>query len=149
MKALVIQNPWAWCITQAWRDPNAKTVENRSWSTTHRGDVAIIEGRRVDRAALNHPLVRATIDYWLGGASFAPQVWPWETGRGAVVCVVDLYAIGDWAEDDWAITDQTHWKFRDVRALASVVPVRGRQGLFDLPADVEAAVRAQLPEAAS
>lgn len=144
MKALVVQNPWAWCITQAWRDPNAKTIENRTWWTRHRGDLAIVEGRRVDRDAMDHPLVQGTINYWLAGGPFAPQVWPWEVGRGAVVCVVDLYSVGDRSDDDWAVPGQFHWDFRDTRLLTSCVPVRGKQGLFDLPTDVEDAVREQL-----
>jgi hypothetical protein len=159
VKALVIQNPWAWCITQAWRDPDAKTVENRTWGTRHRGDLAVVTGRGVDKAALDHPLVRAAIDYWLGGASPAPQVWPWEVGAGAVTSVADLYDVcgygPDWpgiecgCGDPWAASGQYHWRLRNVRPLAEPVAVRGRLGLFDLPPDVEVAVRAQLPGGAS
>lgn len=154
MKALVVKNPWAWCITQAWRDPDAKTVENRVWGTRHRSDLAIVTGRAVDKTALDHPLVRATVDYWSGG-HYPEGVRPWEVGAGAVTSVVDLYDLcgygPDWpdiacgCDDPWAAGGQYHWRLRNVRPLVEPVAVRGKLGLFDLPADVEAAVRAQLP----
>jgi hypothetical protein len=155
MKGLVVQNPWAWCIAQAADDPKAKRVENRGWPTDHRGDLAIIAGRRVDREALDHPLVEATITRWTHGrpiSSFAPQVWPWEQGVGAVLCVVDLYDVCDDARGwtgrcgcpQWAVPGEFHHRYRNVRPLDDVVPVRGWLGLRDLPADVESAVREQL-----
>lgn len=36
------------------------------------------------------------------------------------------------------------WRFRNMRKLATPIPVRGGQQWFNLPPDVEAAVRAQL-----
>ncbi len=158
MKGIVIRNPWAWCITQAWRDPDAKTVENRGWTHPHRGDTAIITGRAVDRDALTHPLVAATIERWFGGALWAwAGVMPWEQGLGAVTAVVDMWDVcdtltaGGWdlgvrcgCQPGWAMPDLYHHRYRNVRPLAEPVPVRGWQGVRDLPADVETAVRAQI-----
>lgn len=156
MKGLVVRNPYAWCITQAWRDPAAKLIENRGYSTWYRGELAIVEGRRVDRSAMDRPAVAATIARYVGGRRLPSGVMGWEVGRGAVVCVADLRSICgaslppaglglcDEAEGPWAAAGQYHWRLRNVRLLDVPVPVRGWQGLRDLPAEVEARVRAQL-----
>src|SRR5438876_81719 len=36
VKAISIQQPWAWAIVHAGKD-----IENRTWTTTHRGELAI------------------------------------------------------------------------------------------------------------
>jgi hypothetical protein len=155
VKGLVVRNPWAWCIGRAEQDPAGKTVENRGWSTPVRGDIAIITGRRLDRAALSHPLVEATVGRWLGDSRM-PGPWPWEQCPGAVTAVADLHHVCDDASlwprlacacGPWAVLGQFHWQLRNVRVLPEPVPVRGWQGLRDLPADVEAAVVAALPAA--
>ena len=152
MKGLVVQNPWAWCIARAEVDPAAKLVENRSWAPGHDGShIAIIAGRTVDRDALDHPQVAATISRWLGAAAGTwVGVMPWEQGPGAVIAVARYVGVclpSDTGRDcscgPWAVPGQLHWDLCDVRALAEPVPVRGRLGLFDLPADVEARVREQ------
>jgi hypothetical protein len=153
VKALVVQNPWAWCIAQAWRDPLAKQVENRTWLTSYRGDLAIVAGRKVDEDALDHPQVAACVDRWWGsnaGSIAGPH--PWEVGPGAVVCVVDFHDVCDRSGvgaggchcGRWAVRGAMHWRFRQTRLLDRPVPVRGMQGLFDLPAEVAVAVREQL-----
>lgn len=43
MKALSIQQPWAWAITNL-----GKNVENRDWWTKHRGEFLIHAGKKVD-----------------------------------------------------------------------------------------------------
>jgi hypothetical protein len=150
VKALVVRNPYAWCIFQAAHDPGAKTVENRGWTTPHRGDLAVVEGRTLDRDALDHPLVTRTIDYFADGRGrLLPE---WEAARGVVVAVVNLHTVclrsrskaGLCTCPPWAVSGQAHWRFDNVRPLPEPVPARGLQGVFDLPADVEAAVRGQI-----
>jgi hypothetical protein len=43
MKALSIQQPWAWFIVNGYKD-----VENRSWPTSFRGPVLIHAGKKFD-----------------------------------------------------------------------------------------------------
>jgi len=152
VKALVVKNPWSWCIVQAAHDPGAKTVENRGWATPWRGDLAIIEGRALDRDALDHPLVTRTIERWSVGR---PALWPeWEATRGVVVAVVRLHTVclrsrsktGLCTCPPWAVSGQAHWRYDNVRPLPEPVPARGLQGVFDLPPEAEAAVRAQLDD---
>ncbi|MFY0638689.1 ASCH domain-containing protein [Maricaulis maris] len=48
MKALSIKQPWAWAILHAGKD-----IENRSWSTSHRGLIAVHAGLEIDKVALH------------------------------------------------------------------------------------------------
>jgi len=43
MKALSINQPWAWLIVNGY-----KTIENRDWDTRYRGEFLIHAGKRVD-----------------------------------------------------------------------------------------------------
>ena len=43
MKALSIQQPWAWLIVNGYKD-----IENRTWSTNERGERLIHAGKKID-----------------------------------------------------------------------------------------------------
>jgi hypothetical protein len=152
VKALTIQNPWAWCIARAAVDPEAKTIENRGWPTAYRGDLLIHAGRRVDTEACDHPLIMATALRWSGYPRHPAPAWvpPWEQGVGAVLAVATLVddACGRRGMGcrcgPWAVPGQYHWRLSNVRQLAEPVPARGAQGLWTPPPEVEAAVREQL-----
>jgi len=47
LKALSINQPWAWAIIHA-----GKNVENRKWKTNFRGDFLIHAGKRFDKEGL-------------------------------------------------------------------------------------------------
>jgi hypothetical protein len=51
-------------------------------------------------------------------------------------------ALGDWSDGRWC------WSTVDARALSIPIPVTGKQGLFDLPTDVDAAIHKQLGSSA-
>ena len=44
MKALSIQQPWAWCIVAGY-----KPVENRTWYSNYRGELHIHTGKKIDK----------------------------------------------------------------------------------------------------
>ena len=44
MKALSINQPWAWCIVNGY-----KGVENRDWNTKYRGEFLIHAGKKFDK----------------------------------------------------------------------------------------------------
>lgn len=44
MKALSIQQPWAWLIVNGYKD-----VENRDWPTKRQGEILVHAGKKVDR----------------------------------------------------------------------------------------------------
>ena len=53
MKALSIRQPWAWLIVNGYKD-----VENRTWSTRHRGWFLVHAGKSFDRAGYEWVLQR-------------------------------------------------------------------------------------------
>ncbi len=117
MKALSVKQPWASMIARG-----EKTIETRTWETNYRGELAICasaspRGQGPTRAVL------AVADM----LSCRPMV---EQDEGRARC--DIYP-GAWA-----------FCLSNIRRLAEPVPVKGKLGLFELPPEVEAAVRAQL-----
>ena len=146
MKALTVHNPWAWAIAHGGKD-----IENRTWTISAPGDVAVHAGLTLDRQALGHPLIRAATTRWLGGRS-PVGVLPWEQSIGAVIAVVAVVGAHrncDGSCSPWAVLGQWHWRLANVRPLPEPVPARGAQQLWPLPDDVEAAVRTQLAAVAS
>lgn len=140
MKAITLWQPWASLMAYG-----RKLNETRSWPTRHRGELAICAAKR--RPTLADCGDRATLEQAL------------EAPYGCVVCVVRVvecvptrmfgpdgsrrlsdeeFELGNYALGRFA------WVTEDCRRLARPVPVVGRQGLFELPPEVERAVRAQI-----
>lgn len=46
IKALSVQQPWAWLIVQGWKD-----IENRKWRTKFRGRCLIHASKKIDQRA--------------------------------------------------------------------------------------------------
>ena len=143
MKALTVRQPWAWAIARG-----HKPIENRGWSTPHRGPLAIHSALRPDdegEDALR--FVRDTVRA-AGGqlpARLADDA-PYCIG-GLVLAVVDLtdictrsqhqhFAAYDLACDcgPWAQPGQAHWRLIRPRVLAEPVAARGRLSLWDCEA---------------
>lgn len=132
---------WAYAMEEG-----IKRVETRSWPMHWYGDLVICSSKRKLDA----------LGYEVAIQNGVPVIG---LLYGFALCVVEIYdcvptgdalpalkAAGAVAEMD--LGDYTPgrfaWLTRNCRRLALPVPVVGRQGLFDLPADVEAKVRAQL-----
>lgn len=132
MKAITLWQPWAWAIMSA-----GKRVENRSWPAPRAlvgQRIAIHAGMRVDEWGIE--VVEEITD--------APVPTPLTTGaivgtarvtgcvRAANAEVMTSWHFGPWC-----------WELEDVRALEEPVPCKGRQGLWDLPPEVEAEIERQ------
>lgn len=130
LRALTLTRPWASSIAHG-----PKRVENRSWrpgADFPEGSVlAIHAGRRWDEDDLAWILER----------------WPACPDReelhpaGAVVALAEvvkferhqeLFPVDEWSFGPWC------WRLGRVFALAEPLPVRGAQGLWRLPTDLEA-----------
>lgn len=146
MKTLTIRQPWGSAIAHF-----GKTTENRTWATRYRGPLAIHAGSRL-------PGRRDLLDLCeyiavLGGGN-PVEVLRNSAALSAVVAVAELTDMCSRSTDNdvlmwctcgpWAVAGQHHWRLGNVRPLAEPVPAKGQLGLWDLPAEVEAAVRAQL-----
>lgn len=144
MKALTVLPPWSHAIAHL-----GKSVENRSWPTTYRGPLLIHAGKSV--RCWDDPGTAAVFH-----AAGVPLPLPRAVTFGAMVAVArvadclrandaQVYLSGSqagpphpWVEGPWC------WLLADIRPLAEPVPCRGAQQLWEPPADVLAAVLAQL-----
>lgn len=139
MRGLTLRQPWAWAIAHA-----GKRVENRTWRPprdARGGLLAIHAGKSLDREGLDHLRI---LDLQ-GEIPAVPS--PSELTYGAVVAVARL--LGTTQSPPGSTHPQAiwwqgpiGWVLRDVVALSLPVHCRGAQGLWTLPADVEAPVLA-------
>jgi hypothetical protein len=67
MKAISIQQPWAWLICAGFKD-----IENRTWETNYRGPILIHAGKKIDKEGLawvkeNMPDIELPTEFRTGG----------------------------------------------------------------------------------
>lgn len=116
MKALSIQQPWAWLIVNGYKD-----IENRDWKTNVRGRILIHAGKTFDEAAYT------TL---LGHDGFSlPHRAAFE--RGGIVGEANIIGCVDHSESEWFMG---YYGF--VLGSAKPLPfraVRGQLGFFECP----------------
>lgn len=130
MKALSIMQPWAGLVAAG-----RKTIELRSWSTSHRGALAVCSGLRYDPRGVRHGLAEAP--------------------RGVVLCVVDIVEVRPATINDASAACVSvglmeellrghlfAWLLSGPRACQPN-KVRGSLGLFTLPQGVLHVARSQ------
>lgn len=133
MKALSIQQPWAWLIIrpdldrEEWERQRiagiVKDVENRDWSTNVRGPIFIHAGKKFDYDG--YDAVRERID----GAFKMPRPSEYQTG-GIVGAAKLVDCVTRWDSPLWFVG-----KFGFVLHDAIVTeffPCRGQLGFFDV-----------------
>lgn len=147
MKALTVQQPWAWAIVEH------DKVENRSWSTSYRGPFAIHAGKTEDPDGFHHPAIEQAVN----DASYFGDDPATYVARGAFVGVCDLVDVhpasaecerGRCAPFGWFDTEERnfHWVFARMRRLTEPVSCRGTQGLWVPPAEVLEQLQAVVAE---
>jgi hypothetical protein len=114
VRALSVRQPWASLIATA----GGKTVENRTWSTAHRGPLLICAGRRPDREAAAALIASGVL---------LPEDQP----TGVTVCTVELVNVTRDHPSPWSIPGQWHWILTDPRPV-DPFPLSGRLGLFEV-----------------
>jgi hypothetical protein len=150
MKALTICQPYAHLICLPDDDDRAKRVENRTWSTSYRGDLLIHAGK--SRQWLGHIDGMYGLNY---GIPLTDMVF------GAIIGVskvVDCFNVHDADDRDSAfrrrlwLTSHMHVEgpccivLTECRRFLKPIPYRGAQGLFDVPDEiVRAAIKAAGP----
>lgn len=151
MKAISLWQPWATLMAV-----HAKTIETRSWPTTFSGLLAIHAAKKLVRVDDDvAPIILKAID---------PTARPLHAQdffdgmpRGCIVAVVEVYGCMPAAEfkqkyPEWSRAEQHFGDFTDGRfcwltrypKILVPVPCCGAQGFFNLLADVEAQVKAQI-----
>lgn len=144
MKALTVQQPWAWAIF------HGKNVENRTQTWAYRGRLAIHAGKRDSDRGWTSPLIEA-IGIHEGGVIDGGLEY------GAIIGVVDLVdchpeagCCQPWGESSYVEHGGrerrhiTHLVLENPRLLPEPIPCRGALGLWTPPADVARAAEALL-----
>lgn len=143
MKALTVQQPWAWAIVHG-----GKGVENRTQAWSYRGPLAIHAGARESQRGVQSALVQRA----MGDAMRAGRL-PIDLAFGAFIGVVDLVdvhrstGLGDdpweWCCQPWGeppgvllkgdgkfTGPKTHLVLANPRPLATPIPATGRLGIW-------------------
>ncbi len=161
MKALTVQQPWAWAIIQG-----GKNVENRTQLWKYRGPLAIHAGLSwADNGERDHRVRGIVADHIVQADENAARDWlrnrkmPRDfMAFGAIIGTVDLVDIHTATEDCYFAHPCYYWgdlhDGRDVRGrfqsprrithlvlenprpLADPIPCKGALGLWTPPADV-------------
>jgi len=129
IRCLSIRQPWAWAICVG-----EKTVENRGWTTKHRGRIAIHAGANPEnlqelKNALSQqpPSGMFALGYIIG-----------------TVNLVDIVEYHDRIGCMWAGGPQC-WMLEDPILFEDPIPTRGRQSLYRLPEEISDQVAAAKP----
>ena len=114
MKALSIQQPWAWCIAHG-----HKRIENRSWPTKFRGEFLIHAGLRADYS---------DIDFI--AKLVAPTAMPVTYEKGGIIGIATLVDCVTDSADPWFF-GKFGFVLENARPLP-FMPVRGALGFFEV-----------------
>jgi hypothetical protein len=114
MRVLTLTAEWAEAIFAL-----GKNVENRTWSTTYRGPVAILAGKKVD----------CSLALSLG-------LDPNKLTRGAIIGVVEVVDCIRDSKSRWAMSGHYHWVLRNPRRTSTPIPMTGSLGLRNLHMDI-------------
>jgi len=124
MKAICIKQPWAGLIAEG-----EKTIETRTWQTTHRGPLLIVAS-----LGLVQPMYNSMKDWYIKEHGLLPITYQ---VRGAALCIVDLYDCKPMTRRDQkaACIDiypgAFSWFLRDIKIIKPFA-VKGRLNLFDV-----------------
>jgi len=121
MKALSIQQPWAWLIARGYKD-----IENRSWFTRYRGRFLIHAGQKADYHAIQRHRLAGVIKSIMKGCNVTMEDLP----RGGIIGSVELVDCITAGGSQWFDGD-----FGFVLANPEVMeffPVRGQLNFFSV-----------------
>ncbi|HEU0299188.1 MAG TPA: ASCH domain-containing protein [Longimicrobium sp.] len=122
MKALSIQQPWAWLILHTPKD-----VENRRWWARYRGDFLIHAPQRFDYGGYK----------WVIARGLAPPNFPRpdEFERGGIVGRTRIIDCVAESASPWFYGPYGFVLDRAATTPLPFRPLRGFLGFFDVPAD--------------
>ena len=126
VKAITVRQPFASAIVAG-----VKTVENRTWRTSHRGPLLVhaAAGSELPTVA---PNVVAALERHARAIGDRP--------RGVIIGIVTLVDVvrvsgGEVEDDEWAVGPWC-WVLRDAIRFADPVPYRGALSLFGVGREV-------------
>lgn len=148
MRALTVRQPWAWAIIHGGKD-----VENRTTLWKYRGPLAIHAAAGYSLRGMRSGLIWAALAErgWSAGPAAIARSKSNPFVLGAIIGTVDLVAAhtmtydcceSAWAEHEYQQADQrrrtdiVHLVLANPRPVKPI-DIKGRLGLWDVPADVE------------
>lgn len=138
MKAISLWQPWASAVALG-----EKRIETRSWETSHRGPIAIHAGKRsVDSVMYSEPF-QLLFRVFHGIVAADLPLGAIVATATLVDCVPtvelrlepqysDLLTNTERMLGDYGL-GRFGWILKDIRALETPIPFRGRQRVFNLP----------------
>lgn len=114
MKALSIQQPWAWAIANG-----HKHIENRSWPTKFRGEFLIHAGLRADFSEVD----------WIA-RMIAPTAMPVIYPKGGIIGIATITDCVTESDDPWFF-GKYGFVIENARHVP-LFPVRGALGFFEV-----------------
>ncbi|WP_198297480.1 hypothetical protein [Deinococcus sp. DB0503] len=166
MKAITLRHPWAFCVAHL-----GKPVENRDWTDAYAeriglpetlGETIAIHGGAPVRPGRSEAWEQHCLEVAYIGKRILPndpaavdhlQAWNARMGRRptyedlvtpGIVAVTTLTHVTRASRSPWAVKGQLHLLLSGTVALPESVPCRGALGLWEVPAEVEAQVLAQV-----
>jgi hypothetical protein len=118
MKALSIQQPWAWAIIYA-----GKNIENRTWRTNYRGTFAV------------HASAKPRREWVFPPRALKPppkDEWP----LGAIIGFVDLMACVEEHRSRWHQAGCFGYVLANPRPLRKPVLCKGALNFWEVPAHI-------------
>jgi hypothetical protein len=135
MKALTICQPWAWAIVHG-----PKRIENRTWPTAYRGPLLI-------HAGMNRTWYTPILN---DGSNVPPAN---ALVYGALIGMATLVDCcrPDKLKEPWHSSPFAEgpicWALAEIRPFAHPLPMKGAQGLWNVPGDLDDLVRELMPDA--
>jgi hypothetical protein len=120
MKALSIQQPWAWAILHAGKD-----MENRSWRTTFRGTFLIHASKKIDSYGY---------DFILNRFGIVPPKKN-EIDRGGIVGVAEIVDCVDCSNSGW-FCGKYGYVLRNPKPI-EIIRINGQLGFFETPFTIQ------------
>lgn len=126
-RGVTLKQPWASLVVAG-----LKNIENRPWSTPHRGPLLIHAGKG---QATTEELIRAADQFALydDGATLILALRAGLLPAGAIIGQVELVDVVQGHSSPWAEPGAYHWVLANAVKFDTPVPYSGRQRLFYAP----------------
>ncbi len=142
MRGISLYEPWATLIALG-----EKRYETRSWSTAYRGPLLICASKR-KLSLYQYPPIKKVLEVFVRHGLFFDDL---EFGYAlAIVDLTDVYRADDLLHVDrfYGLLGENEkffgnfspgrfaWKLENIRRLKNPIPIKGKQGLFNVPDDL-------------
>lgn len=126
MKCLTIKQPWAWLIFNDSGIKGFKDVENRTWATKIRGEIAIHTSKKVDLETYHNLIKYAGLKL--------PPIEQLETGK--IIGTVEIVDCVSSYPSYWKEQDSIGFILKNPTKINQAIEIKGQLGFFNLPSEI-------------